>query len=579
MRGLGLRAILPAVLVARAALAAFVDDPADLCALTADPCVVNQDHVVAAGAVLDLGGRTLQLGARAKLDVGRNPMTILAGGITMASGARILGEGGTLVLTTAQAIQIDAGARVDVSGAAPGRIQLTAGGDVRVGGIVTAQATDSLDGGTVEVRGASASIGRNGALRAAGGSLGVGGYVIVGVAGAFQADGPVDASGGASGGSIEIAAGGVATTAALSVTGGAGSGGATIEITSAGDVAIGGPVNGQAGGTSAAGGGIGATVTIAARGAAVLDGAISVTGEAPAGEGGLVDVSADGDLTQRAAIVSAGRGIDGNGGEVALSAGGTLLLGSIDVVGGTVGGRVRATANGIARLTGTIRAETADLEFGTAGTIEVRACDVDLDSVAVLSAVGARGIVLLQASNQLVVRGMLFAGEANFIEHRDPAVVPIVLGQLSPSAAPTLNDLLPPCGAIRPGSTTTTTLPGGPGGPGGECSGTGLSALDVALCRLSLLRATLESTPPSMLGGKAAVRKLRGKAKRVTRLLEAARRAKKPTRKLRGADRRLAALVRALQRGVDRDKIDDDVGARLLALGRGAAGLVKEALL
>jgi hypothetical protein len=215
-------------------------------------------------------------------------------------------------------------------------------------------------------------------------------------------------------------------------------------------------------------------VAIVASGNVELNDAIILTGGVPAGEGGTVDVDADGDITQKGAITVAGRGTGGVGGEVRFQANGAITLGDVEVAGPTAGTLTTLSVAGT-HLTGTLNADSTQQDIGTAGTIEVAACNLDMDSLAVISSAGLGGTNRVRSGGQMVLRGTLFAGESNLIEYQESTIAPVISGTVTPASTPAVNTGLGLC-SIPGGGTTTTTLPGGCGT---------LADFDGLLCRLA----------------------------------------------------------------------------------------------
>jgi hypothetical protein len=461
-------------------------------------------------------------------------------------------------VTTTGGIEIGGNARIDVSDTVsstdfPGAIRLRAGGDVVIEGLLDASAAAKTDGGVVEVSGGAVTIGVNGRINVAGGGLSGGGIVGLTAQGALGIAGPIDAPGGDSGGSIEIDAGSVATSARLDVSGGPQGSGALVDILARGNVVIGGVISGEVDPPGVVIG-TAADVSIVTTGNVELNDAITLTGGVPSGEGGTVEVDADGDVTQRGAISVAGRGISGVGGEVRLQANGSLTLGDIDV-GGAVAGILTTLSVGGTHLMGTLNADSSQELTGTAGTIEVAACTLDMDTLAVLSSAGLGGTNRLLGGGQMVVRGTLLAGETNTIEFQDAAVPPVVSGTITPASTPAVNTGLDLC-ALPGGGTTTTTLPG-------DC-GT-LAEFEGLLCRLTAISATMGQASETALGGKKTAKKIRKKITRATKLIEFARDAKprKRGKKLKGAGKQLNGFLKIVR---SNSKIDGAVAGALTGL-------------
>jgi hypothetical protein len=550
------------LLLAGTAGSAFaVSTAADLCGPTADPCTVGRSLKADGGSTFDLGDRALVFDSGGRLDVGTGSMTILAKSVKLKTNSRLVGRGGRITVTTTGGIELGGNTRIDVSDTTspsdfPGVIKLQAGGDVVIEGLLDASAAAKTDGGVVEVSGAAVTIGVNGRINVTGGGLSGGGIVALTAQGALGIAGPIDAPGGDSGGSIEMEADSVATSARLDVSGGPQGTGALVDIVARGNVVIGGVISGE---VDPPGQVIGtaADVSIVTGGNVDLNDAITLTGGVPSGEGGTLEVDTDGDVTQRGAITVAGRGISGVGGEVRLQANG-LTLGDIEVAGATAGILTTLSAGGT-HLMGTLSADSSQELTGSAGTIEVAACTLDMDSLAVLSSAGLGGTNRLLAGGQMVVRGTLLAGESNAIEFQDSTVPPVVSGTITPAATPVLNTGLGLC--VPPGGgTTTTTLPG-------DC-GT-LADFDGLLCKLAAISATLGQSSDTALGGKKTAKKLRKKVARATTLAEAARdgKPKKRAKKLKGAAKQIGGFLKIVRKGQEKGKIDAALAGTVTGLG------------
>src|SRR5438128_12568302 len=80
---------------------ALATTAADLCAASADPCVVDRTISVTTGSTLDLGSRALEVSRTGTLDVGAGTMTIHAGSLRLVAGALLSGRAGTITIVTA----------------------------------------------------------------------------------------------------------------------------------------------------------------------------------------------------------------------------------------------------------------------------------------------------------------------------------------------------------------------------------------------------------------------------------------------------------------------------------------------
>src|SRR5690242_7957202 len=149
-------ALVFALLVSSSAFATTADD---LCSAVADPCVVSATRTVTPGSVLDFGTRQLDVKSTGSLVVNGGLMTILAGSVHVETHGEILGVlannmAGSIKITTTGDIMVDTGANgpgsIEVTASDnPGQIDLVAGGNVTVAGIVAADATGSQGSGGV----------------------------------------------------------------------------------------------------------------------------------------------------------------------------------------------------------------------------------------------------------------------------------------------------------------------------------------------------------------------------------------------------------------------------------------------
>jgi hypothetical protein len=297
--------LLATVLVAFLYVSADASTANDLCSAQADPCVVNSSVMVDAGSVIDVGQRQLLIAKGGDLDVGVGTITIRAGRLTMQQGGSIDARGdrsnGGGDITVVADLIIVAGT-IDASGAEGGTVTLRAGmgsnGGITVGdtGEVSADALVAGGwGGTVK-------------LSTAGLADEHGDIVVNGLLTARGKSGTQD-TGGGSGGSIEVAAGGNiggSTSARVLATGGGpdGDGGQIDFKTTVGSFALPCPMDAH---TTAAEGG-----------------------------GGNVSITAAFDVTVGGSIDASGGGFDG--GDVALES----LIGNMtvtDVCSIDVGGR------------------------------------------------------------------------------------------------------------------------------------------------------------------------------------------------------------------------------------------------
>src|SRR5437899_11137949 len=113
-----------------------VSQASDLCAASADPCVVTADVTVNPNTTLDFGGRALDLRPGASLSFTSGTLTIRAGSLRVAAAASILGSAPNdsfpnLSIITTRDI------RVEATGSTKGKVD--PGGRAR-GGLLTVAA-------------------------------------------------------------------------------------------------------------------------------------------------------------------------------------------------------------------------------------------------------------------------------------------------------------------------------------------------------------------------------------------------------------------------------------------------------
>ena len=107
----------------------------DLCAPTADPCVVTGTKTVTPGSIIDVGSRRLTI--IGTLDLTSGTMTLRAGELRVEASGKLLGDGtrdlpGSTIMVTAGSVTI--AGRGDVSGAPGGTLVITSTGPLTVSG-------------------------------------------------------------------------------------------------------------------------------------------------------------------------------------------------------------------------------------------------------------------------------------------------------------------------------------------------------------------------------------------------------------------------------------------------------------
>src|SRR5262245_40053025 len=472
----------------------------DLCPPAADPCVVNTTLTIAPGSVIDLGTRALQFGSAARVTVGVGAASISAGPVRLLGGARITGDAtvgnSSLEITSSGNISVEAigstKSRIDMSAELiAGSITLHATGAITVAGdLASAGRSQDADGGLIMLMADTGDVLVTGSLSAPGGSMSGGGSIFISAGGNIDLAQIVDVSGGDfGGGDLDLQATGnvIVRRDVLAGGGGFSGDGGSLSIDAGGTATVLGTFEGEAAGDSEDGGGTGGDVEINADGDVAVSGQMHLTGGFPDGEGGTFFVQSGGSFVHTAAITLLGNGIDGCGGSMDVSAARNVTLARIDIGGGSCGAgdltvealgtltvgalitgdsTVGLGAGGIVILHGrdvvtyeVVRANGGDM--GAGGQIDLEGCNVTVNQPSEMRTNGgSAGSNTVRASGRATIRGKLLSGGTNVIEYRDPALPPIISGQVSPPAIPTLNPTLPPCpgetaqcgdGAIDPG--------------------------------------------------------------------------------------------------------------------------------
>ena len=495
--------------------------PDDLCAPAADPCVVNTALTLTPGSVIDLGGRALQFGPAARVVVGAGDVVVKAGPVVLQAGARISGTGGvaltTLEIDSTGAIQINATgstrARIDLSAdAIAGSMTLNAQTGITVTGDLIADAnTPDGSGGTITLVTVAGDVMVSGSLSVQGGSNADGGSIFIQAAGKVDLSQVVDISGGDFGaGELDITAGGDAFVRQdINAAGGGLSGdGGTLSVGAGGNITMLGQFNGTASGSSVEGGGSGGDVELSADQNITVSGMIDLTGGFPDGEGGTFVVDSGGSFTQTQFVNLLGNGIDGCGGSVDVRAGRDATMGRLDVSGGSCGagdigvqalgtlttpvqiigdGTSGISAGAIIALQGRdvvtndlVRANGGSMAPG--GVITLQGCNVTVNQSSEIRALGITGSNTIKGSGQITIRGKMTTapGGTNTIVYRDPALPPMITGQVNPAPTKTVDSTLPAC----PGETAACG--NGTLDPGEECDDGNTTSCDgcSASCRL-----------------------------------------------------------------------------------------------
>ncbi|MCW5891697.1 MAG: DUF4215 domain-containing protein [bacterium] len=456
----------------------------DLCAPAADPCVIEGTRTFTAGSVVDVGARTLEVAASARVTLPAGTAVLRAGSVRLRPGARIQAgaDGAALTIEAAGDVELQAlgsvRARIDLSGTlVAGDLSIVAGGTVRLDGDVAASAPgpDGLPG-YVTIDGSGDVLAGGGSIVVRSGATSGGGTVEISAAGRLALGARVDVSGGEFGGGAITLEGGsdVAVTAALDLNGGGayGDGGVLDATAVAGSLQILGAISGRAAGSSSEGGGLGADVTLVAGQGVTVSAAVTVTGASPDGSGGSFVVDAGASALVTATVLAGASGAESCGGEVDIRAGRDVTLGRVDLsAGGCGGGFFAVDALGTASLTGlvsvdgatsfgsgglvtigaptvnvgaVVRASAPDGGFG--GAIEVAGCTIGIGAAGELRSNGLGAQTEIRASGLATIAGRLSAtGGRNVLAYRDPALAPVVTGIVNPATVAVLAPDLPPC--------------------------------------------------------------------------------------------------------------------------------------
>lgn len=422
-----------------------------------------------AGAVIVRSHGRLQ--AVATANSGGAISVLATGSITVEAGAGDAGE-------------------IDVTGASGGTILLQAGTAVTIAGQVRADGlAQDGDGGLIAITAGSLTTGAAADIRAVSGRFGAGGTFNCTTTADIQMDGDVETTGGSGFGSPEVtihAGGSLRIGGAIEASGTLddveGDGGSVTLHATGGEVSVGGAVDVKASTAGYAG-----SVDIDAAGPVNLRAPITATGGAPDGSGGDVGIRADGTVEQTvttARIDAGASGIGSSGGSVTILARGGAVLRGIDASGGADGGDVTVLADvslrvvgpidvdgfggsglagsvdlrtsGAAALEGSVHADAPPGELG--GVVTVLACAASLSRGGMLSAAGTSGLTLIAGDATVTVAGRLQAGAENRLVTSGRGSAPLVTGTASPAPNISVDPTIVACGqTVATTSTTTTT--------------------------------------------------------------------------------------------------------------------------
>ncbi|MCK6555245.1 dockerin type I domain-containing protein [Candidatus Binatia bacterium] len=319
-------------------------------------CTIKKSFDIPTGCVLDFGNRNVTVANLATLDIKSGTVSIKAGEFTVAAGGSVEGRGtgttspgdtgGTLTITATGSVAVQrasSAGRIDVSGTqTSGSVTINADGNVTINGRVIAESLTAAEGGLIDIT-AGGDIVSTAASRlsVAGSGGGSGGSVYITAGGKADLGGPIDLTG-YDGGGLDIVADAHAIIGDVEAKGTGWGSGINMEE------------------------GAGGTVDAVAGTYLRVDGVIRAAGS-NGGAGGAVALTADrGDITINAHLLAeAGlpeptdSGADG--GEVALDAAGSVIV--------TSTGRVSARSDGNLGDGGEIYVE-ADLSLTVGGLID-----------------------------------------------------------------------------------------------------------------------------------------------------------------------------------------------------------------
>lgn len=482
--------------VATPSLATTADD---LCASTADPCVVTAAIAATPNSVIDVGDRELQL-------AGNGSITVQSGTLTLR-GRRIATGVNTLIRTSgptradpAASLEIVAddvflAGQIDARGSPAGDVDVTGTTSLTFSGILRGRAeaadasasTVTMIGSTVLLAG---SIELEGGREDAGGDLSVAG-------GAVTLAGSIAVTGG-DGGMLDVSAieslmVTAAATASANATTAAGDGG-DISLDSDGLLEIRGQLtaNGRTGGDE--GGGDGGQIILSGDGGAVIGVGASVAslGGSPDGLAGDIELtSLFGSLEMRGSLLAESAEREGVGGTIDVSADGSIIVagnvrargalggaGDVEIDAGTfvtvaqgalveasatresVAGTVSVAAGSFIEIAGSLLAETT-VGNVNGGSLAIDACVVTMSNTAILRSSGLRAANVITAAGAMTVRGVLAAGNSqstNTLRYPDGGPLPNTTGaNISPPPVLVPDPEIIPCQPLPPTPTPSFT--------------------------------------------------------------------------------------------------------------------------
>ncbi len=413
------------------------DDAGDICSPAANPCVVAATYEIANGATLDFGSRALVFDRLGRFDVFGGSMDILAGSVTLkAEGGpcALAGASGTVRITAQGDVQVqragNTAACIDVKGDPGGDVDITAGGNVVIQGVLEARSTvEDNFGGDVVISGLQVTLDLRSEVSVRGGQITNAGSLDVDAPAGIVARGRIDGMGG-DGGEVILTSLGLGGDVVISneatielqarIGGGFGGG---ISIDAEGSATLGGTIRmrGESSGEDV--GDAGAVDVLTGVDIFLTAQDFDLTGVPPDGAAGSVDFDAGRDIVLSQKIDAAGNGLESSGGAVLLVATRNLTLDAIDVSGGTQ---------------------------GSGGSVDAEAwCGVSLPRDRTVRAEGPAGLNRLASGGQITIEGSLRAGLGNTLEYRSALPIVTATGSLVPTTpGNVLNANLTPCGGF-----------------------------------------------------------------------------------------------------------------------------------
>ncbi len=497
----------------------------DLCASTADPCVVNVAVAATPNSIIDVGDRELQIS-------GNGSITVQSGTLTLR-GRRIATGVNTLIRTSgptradpAALLEIIAedvflAGQIDARGSPAGDVDVTGTATLTFSGTLRGR-TEAADASASAVTMIGSTVFLGGSIELDGGREDTGGDLSV-AGGAITLAGSIVVAGG-DGGTLDVSATEslivtAAASASANATTAAGDGG-DISLDSDEVLEIRGQLtaNGRTGGDE--GGGDGGQIILSGDGGAVMGVGASVAsmGGSPDGLAGDIELtSLFGSVEMRGSLLAESAEREGVGGTIDVSADGSIILagnvrargalggaGDIEIDAGTfvtvaqgalveasatreaVAGTVSLAAGSFIEIGGSILAETT---VGTVngGSLTIDACVVTMSNTAILRSSGLRAANVITAAGAMTVRGVLTAGSSqssNTLRYPEGGPIPNTTGaNISPPPMLVADGEIIPCQPLpatptpsftpTPSPTATPTETVVPPDCAGDCDGNG----------------------------------------------------------------------------------------------------------